>query len=492
MIFILSINPIDSMTAKRTTMAKPTTPSQATHRTRRIAQFHGVVLGTVALMASPQAQERASKENYPRQQVQTSSIDDNYVAAIINNVRAPQWTTANPSSDQVKKHMQVLYERNTLCRQIWISGNPDVRLSQWTQEQKQRFVDVCTDTDKKAREFQQWSAANLKNLELSEAKAAQDRYAAQVRDFMSVQPNITMVVKKTDSGLSVTRKLDRSIAIENRSNRPIPVDFVEIYDPNVDSSLIGRRFNAQSAYVKSEIERRVTEITKNLDPKLSVQFSKTVKRVSSIRDINGFALVDDLQLKALEAQIQSGDILVVSSFKAAEMMESAKAAQASAERKAAEDARMQAEMAQTLSTSPNDFSAAILINASNTRSVCMVQRSETFPIRGYRVSKEFNDAAGTQLADSFQVLANNLDELFKSIQNKQCHALILQNADMQKLLVGIKDLKIDYRLTPSKSALELSHTFVLHLGFKDFAQYQLAQTIGTTATGINRLADLGV
>jgi hypothetical protein len=390
--------------------------------------------------------------------------------------------------------MQVLFERNTLCQRIWRSGNPDVGLNFWTQEQKQRFLDVCTDTDIKARELQQWIAANLKNLELSEAKTAQDQYESQVRDFLSVQPNITMIVKKTHNNMSVTRKLDRSISIENRSNRPINVEFVEIYDPNVDSSLIGKRLASQSAYVKSEIERRVFETTKNLGAKLSINFLKTVRRVSGSggRDITGFALVDDLQLKALESQIQSGDIIILSSFKAAEIVESAKAAQAISELKAKEDARLQSEIIQKLATSPTEFSAAILINTTKTQSVCMVQKSDNFPIRGYRVSKEFNETAGTNLADSFQVASNNLDELFKSIQNKQCHALILQNGDMQKLLAGVKELKIDYKLLPSKSALELSQIFVMYLGFKDFSQYQFSQTIGSSSAGINRLADLGV
>ena len=253
---------------------------QKTIWSRLAFHFSWVMLGTIALLANTNAQERVTKENYPRQQSKTNSVDDSFVTSIINDVQAPQWNIPDPSSNQIRKHMQVLFERNTLCQRIWRSGNPDVGLSIWTQEQKQRFLDACSDTDKKAREFQQWIAANLKNLELSEAKSAQDKYEAQVRDFLSVQPDITMIVKKTSNNMSVTRRLDRSISIENRSNRPINVEFVEILDPNVDSSLIARRLTSQSAFVKSEIERRVTETTKNLGPKLSVNFSKTVKKVS--------------------------------------------------------------------------------------------------------------------------------------------------------------------------------------------------------------------
>ncbi len=155
----------------------------------------------------------------------------------------------------------------------------------------------------------------------------------------------------------------------------------------------------------------------------------------------------------------------------------------------------QAEILNKIKSRPTEVSAIFLSSQQNSRQICAIQKynvDETIPVRGYRLSKDFNASIGVSQDDKFNIMANNLEEIYKLIQTKKCDVAILENKEALTLINSLESNKLKFKLLPSKNATELKLNFATFQGYKDIEQYNFGNLIGANANGVNQLSDFGV
>jgi hypothetical protein len=443
-----------------------------------------------------------SRENNTQNQNQNhvGPITADYVQKILEQLKSPPALSKEASSAEIKLQLKNLNDRNRNCKTIWLSNKPDVRISEWSLEQRQNFVETCKDTESKLNEFKNWTSNNLLEIEKNENKLAQDKKDENIKQFLAIQPDFILLANSKHPDLLITKKLNGSFAIESKVKGPLNVEFNNATNKNYAYST---RFFSLNQFVLIEIGDRVNEIASTYGVKSQLLFEK--KPAFFIQEgkednlkffkHSPFFLIDKLELDKIQNFIQRGDIINLGVISSGDVFKNAKIAQDKSEKKSLDEKNQQTEIVNKIKINPNEVSALFIDVQQNTRQLCSIQKNnvnDTLTVRGYRLLKEFSSSLGIAQEDKFNVMASNLEEIYKNIQTKKCDIVILENKEMVTLVNSLESDKTKFKLFPSKNTTELMLSFVIFQGYKDIEQYNFGNQISANANGVNQLSDFGI
>jgi hypothetical protein len=310
------------------------------------------VLNTIILIffvyaGAAYSQERRARDNYPQQQNQAGPITSDYVQKVLEQLKAPPALAKDVSSAEIKLQLKNLNDRNRSCLSIWISNKPDVRISQWSDEQRKNFAEICKDTESKLNELKNWANSNLSEIEKNENKLAQDKTNENRNQFMAVQPDYILLANTKHPQLVITKKLDGSFVIESKAKGTLSVGFNNSTDKNYAYST---RFFSLNQFVLVEIGDRVNEMAAKYGVNSQLLFEKNpgffIKENSDIKNTPGirgaansnytkdshFFLIDKMELDKIKNLIESGSLINLGVINSVDVFKNAKITQDKSEK----------------------------------------------------------------------------------------------------------------------------------------------------------------